>query len=189
VPLLKEQRTTHKNVQAEYGATIRRTYESFAHLLPETANRIMDIGCGMAGIDVYLSAHYNHEPLLYLVDKHGVADRINSGYSLSADKFAHYHDFDAALDLLSQNGVPLDNVRCFDLMQERFPSIGCDVVISLLSMGFHYPVDDHPWQVREGGVFIADIRKETDNIERLERMGDVQIVHESLKYHRVVLQC
>ena len=189
VPLLKEQRTTHKDIQAEYGDTIRRAYESFAHLLPDTASNIMDIGCGMAGIDVHLSAHYDYHPFLWLVDKEGVSDRINSGYCPSVETFAHYHDFDAALDLLSANGVPLDRVECFDLMQERFPPLECDVVISLLSMGFHYPVDAYPWKVREGGVFIADIRKSTDNLQRLERRGEVRIVRESTKYVRAVLQC
>ena len=186
VPLLKDQRTNHKDVQKEYGPTIRRVYENIAPWLPKSATRIMDIGCGMAGIDVHLSAHYRHKPEIWLVDKGGVSPSINSGYCDRAERFAHYHDWDAALELLEANGVPLQNVRCVDLLRDPFPAHEFDVVISLLSMGFHYPVDTHPYQVRPGGVFIADIRTDSDNWSRLD---NPRVIYESTKYKRVVVRC
>ena len=187
VPLLKEQRTNHANVQAEYGDTIRKTYLSIAPYLPKSAERVMDIGCGMAGIDVHLSEHYGHDVELWLVDKGGVSPRINCGYYAKASEFSHYHDWNAALSLLDANQVPLDNIRCVDLLHEPFPAESFDVVISLLSMGFHYPVNTHPIKVKPGGVFIADVRINSDNWSKIP--GNWEIVYESSKYRRIVSQC
>lgn len=185
--LLREQRTS-LGIVAEYGQTLLRTYESFAHLLPERAERIMDIGCGMAGIDVYLHRHYP-EAEIVLVDKQGTAPRINSGYNKHKDRFAHYHDFDGALELLRQNGVNMDRIKTHDVTQQRIPEDEFDVVISLLSWGFHYPIHDYAPNIKPGGVIIADCRVGSPAQDELTAFGTCAVVHQSSKYRRVVCQC
>jgi hypothetical protein len=186
LPLLREQRTKHNDLAKDYGVELRRTYESIKPYLPKRANRIMDIGCGMAGIDVLLSEHYGHEVEIVLVDKQGVSPTINSGFAQSGDWFSYYHDFDAALELLEVNGVPLENVRCVDLLEEPFPEEDCDIAISLLSWGFHFPISDYFPAVREGGVIIADVRKDTNGMDLLKARGSVAIAHTAELYHRAV---
>jgi hypothetical protein len=186
LPLLREQRTHYRDLALDYGTELRRTYESIKPHLPEHAARIMDIGCGMAGIDVLLSEHYRHEVEIVLVDKQGVSPTILSGFAQSGDWFSHYHDFGAALELLEVNGVPAGNVRCVDLLEGPFPEEGCDIAISLLSWGFHFPISDYFPAVREGGVIIADVRKGTNGIGLLSERGKVTIAHKADKYERAV---
>lgn len=189
VPLLREQRTSYRDIPNEYADEMRRTYDSFAHVLPERAERILDIGCGMAGIDVHLSDHYGHNVEIVLADKEGVSPTILGGFAKSGDWFSHYHDFAAALELLGVNGVPLANVRTVDLLQESMPDEPVDVAISLLSWGFHYPIADYRPNVRPGGVIIADVRRHTDGLAELAKRGRVEIVHQETKYQRAVCQC
>lgn len=187
MPLLKEHRTHYKGDFAEaYSAELQATYEGIKDYLPADGN-ILDIGCGMAGIDILLDRHYGGEAKITLLDKQGKADTINAGFHQSADTFAHYHDFGLALEMLEANGVT--GVKTIDINAEKFPRKQFNVVISLLSWGFHYPIDTYQLNVKKGGIIVADVRRGTDGIKKLSEYGAITVVHNALKYQRVVVQC
>lgn len=185
LPLLSEQRTHYREIRAEYGREIEATFATFRDYLPETADNILDIGSGMAGIDVMLGRHYP-EATLHLLDKSGVSPRINAGFNERAEDFAHYNDFDAARELLAANGIA-NPVVCHDMHRDPFPDQMFDVVVSLLSWGFHYPIGTYA--PRCSGVMVVDVRKGTDGEDALREYGRVTIVHEARKYRRVVVEC
>lgn len=186
IPLLKEHRThLQGDFVSSYVQGLIDTYESFKPYLPDDGV-ILDIGCGMGGIDVLLDRHYGGADIT-LLDKHGVSPVINAGFHQTPDTFAHYHSFDLALEMMRANNV--DRVETVDMLRDAFPRRKFSVVISLLSWGFHYPISTYTPRVKRGGVIIADIRKGTGGIESLERYGKATIVHDSKKYHRVVVQC
>lgn len=187
-PLLKEQRTHYPGDLATcYSQELEATYLGFKDLLPE-GGRILDIGCGMAGIDVFLAKHYGKGARITLCDKQGLSKKINAGFNPRAEDFAHYHDFAAAIALLKANKVPFNRIdRCIDLHQDPFPEDEFDVVISLLSWGFHYPISTY--RPKSAGVVIADIRRGTDGEKELEAYGELTVVHEAKKYRRVVVKC
>ena len=67
-----------------------------------------------------------------------------------------------------------------------------DLVVSLISWGFHYPLSTYLDQVYQkmalGGVLIIDVRKVTmsDPLTELRtKFGDVSIITESNKHMRV----
>lgn len=187
LPLLKEHRTHYKGDFAEaYSAELQATYEGIKSYLPADGN-ILDIGAGMAGIDILLDRHYGGEAKITLLDKQGLAEKINAGFHQSADTFAHYHDFVLALEMLELNGVT--GVKTIDIGVEKFPRKQFSVVISLLSCGFHYPIDTYQLNVKKGGIVVADVRRDTDGIKKLSEYGSVTVVHNALKYQRVVVQC
>lgn len=188
IPLLREQRT-HMGDVSEYGIEMERTYKSFVGLLPKKATAILDVGCGMSGIDVHLSKHYNHDIKVTLADKDGISDVILSGFASSKDEFCHYHNFEYAIKLLCDNGVPRKNIDPLDLNLYQFPKEPFDIVISLLSWGFHYPINDYYPNVRPGGVIIADCRKKTPSENMLNERGKCTRVFESSKYYRILCQC
>ena len=139
----------------------------------------------MAGIDVLLGGHYPGATL-HLLDKSGVSPRINAGFNERADDFAHYNDFDAARELLAANGIT-NPVVCHDMHCDPFPDQMFDVVVSLLSWGFHYPISTYAPRCR--GIMVVDVRKGTDGEAMLAEYGDLKVVHEARKYRRVVVKC
>lgn len=185
LPLLREQRTCYTDHAREYGEEIDRTFEGIRRHLPDKADLILDIGAGMAGIDVFLGRHYP-SALFVLLDKHGVSDRINAGFNESAEQFAHYNDFGAAIDLLEANDIS-GRAVCHDISCQPFPDAEFDVVISLLSWGFHYPISTYAPRCR--GVMVVDVRKGTSGEDELREYGDLTVVHDAKKYRRVVVQC
>ncbi len=191
MPLLREHRTHYQgDFGASYSAELLQTYNGFASYLPQIdAPKVLDIGCGMAGIDVLLDRHYQCSAKFSLLDKQGASEKINAGFNNRAEDFAHYHDFGAALSLLKENGVSVDGIRCIDIASQKFPRGTFDIVISLLSWGFHYPIATYLPKVQKGGVIIADIRRDTDGEKQLAKYGSLRVVHDAKKYRRVVVQC
>jgi hypothetical protein len=187
LPLLREHRTHYAgDFVAAYNAELQATYEGIKNYLP-SEGIILDIGAGMAGIDILLDRHYGGEAKITLLDKQGKAEKINAGFHKTADTFSHYHDFGLAIEMLGANGV--ENVRTVDIANEKFPRSPFTVVISLLSWGFHYPINTYSPRVKKGGIIIADIRRDTDGIKQLAEYGAITVVHNAKKYQRVVVQC
>lgn len=187
LPLLREHRTHYVgDFATAYNAELQATYEGIKDYLPKDG-AILDIGCGMAGIDILLDRHYGGDAQITLLDKQGKADTINAGFHKNADTFAHYHDFDLALEMLKRNNVV--GVKTIDADLGALPKKGFTVVISLLSWGFHYPIDTYNPPIKKGGIIVADIRRGTDGIEKLSEYGALTVVHNAKKYQRVVVQC
>lgn len=189
LPLLREHRTHYTGDFVEqYSEELQKTYEGFAQFLPNKKTpSVLDIGAGMGGIDVFIDRHYEGKAKLLLLDKDGKAPVINAGFHVDPKTFAHYCDFSAAVDLLAINGV--NNVDFYDVKDGFFLEKKFDIVISLLSWGFHYPISSYAPKIAKGGVIIADVRKDTDGQKLLAGYGSVVVVHDAQKYRRLVVQC
>ena len=173
LPLLREQRThyTPGREAEQYSAELERTFEQIKSVAKTPPRRVLDIGCGMAGIDVLIGREWPGCEI-HLLDKDGVSPVINAGYHAKPDDFSHYHSFDCALALLADNGVN-NQIYC----HQQLPDIEFDLVISLLSWGFHYPLTTYA--PRCTGPIIVDARKG-------QPMPRHESLYESTKYKRIV---
>ena len=172
LPLLREQRTHYElgREAEQYSAELERTFDQIKSVVKTPPRRVLDIGCGMAGIDVLIGREWP-ECELYLLDKDGVSPVINAGYHDKAGDFSHYHSFDCARALLAANDIS-NCICCYQYM----PSIEFDLVISLLSWGFHYPLTTYAPNCT--GLFIVDARKG-------QPMPRHDVLYESKKYKRI----
>lgn len=149
-------------------------------------NSILDIGAGMGGIDVLLNNEL-HPQTITLLDKEAVESRIWYGFNASG---AAYNSFSASLELLRANGVDCD-LWTVNADTDPFPAGPFDLVVSLLSWGFHYPVSVYLEQVYSamtgGGRLILDVRHGTDGLDKLRaRFGQVKILKNAEKHDRVL---
>lgn len=172
LPLLREQRThyTPGREAEQYSTELERTFEQIKSVVKTPPRRVLDIGCGMAGIDVLIGREWP-ECELHLFDKDGVSPVINAGYHANSDDFSHYHSFYHALDLLDANDV--ENTVW---IHDKLPPFEYDLVISLLSWGFHYPLTTYAPNCTR--LFIVDARKG-------QPMPRNKILYESKKYKRI----
>ena len=130
---------------AKFLASIVEDYRVLVPFLPERVDTILDIGCGMAGIDGLLRRHYPGAKL-WLLD--GDGDEPRDGWNQSLNAFSSRA---AADELLAANGVSAD--RWIDV-NTKVP-LKADLIISLASWGFHYPLKTYD----VSGYCIADLRK------------------------------
>src|SRR3989344_4527074 len=147
-----------------FSEDMEREYESIKNSLQENPSSVLDIGCGVAGIDVMLTRHYDKVGKkidLYLLDKTELNKKVFYGLEKTT---AYYNSLDVARDFLIANGASKENIHTQEaagnpiIQGKQF-----DLVISLISWGFHYPVETYLEEVfdllKPGGKLILDVRK------------------------------
>lgn len=186
-----ESRFGAERVKRLYASDMVAEYETIRSSLPPRCSTMLDIGCGVAGIDVFLDRHYaDQAPAFYLLDKSQVERNV---YYLFKPKAAFYNSLEIARTVLTSNGIPPERVHLLTATERN--EIGVerpiDLVISLISWGFHYPVEIYCKRVREvlsdDGVVILDVRKGTDGIDVLRQtFRSVDVIVDAPKYDRIV---
>jgi SAM-dependent methyltransferase len=157
------------SIVQSYLNDMEKEYLMLKDRLPHTATQILDIGCGLAGIDIYLHRHFP-ESKIFLLDKTGQSKNLHYGLESEA---SFYNSLRLAHELIERKGVPAECVVEIDIDKDKFPQEKFDLIISLLSWGFHYPVSTYLDEVKRslapGGMLIIDVRKSSDGEEILRK--------------------
>lgn len=160
-PWIKQHRSSALgDVKAAYARLIREDYEEMERWLPSRCGSILDIGCGLAGIDTYLYERYDR-PALNLLDGTRKAAHNSERIDFHAEGMLPYNDMMIARELLTLNGIAARDIYEWPI-GHKTPSIPCNLCISLLSWGWHYPIEtyvDLAWDsLAAEGKLILDVR-------------------------------
>ena len=187
-----EANTNPSRIKALYENDMRKEYLSIVKYLPKSCSTILDIGCGLAGIDIFFHRHYQDKsPVFYLLDKTYTEGNVYYGFK---SKGAFYNSLKMAQTMLINNGLSIKNIHTLEANKNNDINIDCkiDLVISLISWGYHYPVEIYLNRVydllKNSGLIIMDIRKKTNGIESLKKkFKKVFIIMEKETYQRVLV--
>jgi hypothetical protein len=175
VPFIRYQRSRYIERKVPDPAEVKRRYaahvaEDFAgmepHLPPvDQVHTILEIGCGMAALEVFMKRRYP-DARLELLDGDTISNAGGAGYS---DKPDVYNSRKHTELLLGANGVQVD--RWHDLNTKA--QLEADLIISMASWGYHYPLATY----RARGFAIVDLRRGAE-----PRRG--KVIFEGPKYDR-----
>lgn len=154
-----------EEVKRRYAAHVEEDYKGMLPHLPEKVGKILEIGCGMAGIQVFLKQKYP-DAVLELLDGDKVSNAGGAGYSNNPDV---YNSRKHTEMLLNANGVTVS--RWHDLYTKEL--LEADLIISMASLGYHYPLNTYKLK----GFCIVDLRRGPE-----KRRG--KLVVEGIKYDR-----
>lgn len=186
----------HEEICRQYLEQMKTEFEELKPFLPEHVDTVLDIGCGMAGIDIFLHDHYR-DPNIVLFDKSEVSDEL---YYQFYESPAFYNSLETARENLAHNGVADERVETVEADQETLrEQSGIDLCLSLYSWGFHYPVktylDGVIGALNPDGRVVLDIRKETGDVTKgtegyracEETFEEVDVVKDERKFRRIML--
>ena len=184
LPFIAMHRTPLRgDLRQQYAGDIAQDFELLRPHLPPDASATLDIGCGMAGIDALLFRHYGN-PAIHLLDGTGHTDvRV-----LFHPVMKPYNSMPIARRLLEMNGVPGE--RIFEWPPNPAAAVPqCDLVLSLLSWGFHYPVTTYLALAEKvlspDGRLILDVRKGFRGMEAIAaRLELVSVISSTVKADR-----
>ena len=172
-------------------ASLQADFEDIENHLPLDPRRILDIGCGIGGIDVLLNDHYRPNGVhFHLLDKSSLAENVFYDFH---DQAAFYNSLNLAHDFLKLNGVAESSVTCQEATSDNRIHFdpGFGLIISLISWGFHYPVTVYLAEVARvlapTGALILDVRKGTTGLQDLRScFSDVRVISEKPKFLRLI---
>jgi SAM-dependent methyltransferase len=190
--VMVESRVRRRAIRRRYDADMRAEYASLREWLPERPEAILDVGCGLGGIDILLFEHYKRERALhfYLLDRTQTDTGITYGFKSRAD---FYNSLELTRHMLVKNGLPAESLTTIEARDDNGIDLPgrVDLVISLISWGFHYPVATYLKRSHElllpGGRLILDVRKNVDGLQEIETtFGNAQVIFEDTKRRRVL---
>ena len=154
--------------------------ETFKAFLPDSAENVMDIGCGLGIINIYLNKFFNKKSNFFLLDKSRIDKKINYGFS---SNYESYNDLNETKNILLENEVDSGSIYLFDVEKKFQINKKMNLVISLKSMGYHYPINTYIELFRncctKDTVFIYDIGDNQYDENYLETIFDnVKIIYE-----------
>jgi len=111
------------------------------------------------------------------------------------EKASFYNSLDIAKLLLINNDVREENIYTQEVTQDNKINFKekFDLVISLISWGFHYPVSIYIDQVHDllkpDGVLIIDVRKGSGGKDMLKnKFGNIEVITDRQKHERIVVR-
>jgi len=123
---------------------VERLFESEFNLineyLPQNVKNIMDVGCGLGIIDIFLNRFYKKNLNFYLLDKNKIDKKIKYGFS---EDYESYNDLEETRNLLLNNDLNESSINIIDVDKKIEIKEKIDLVISLKSMGYHYPFENY----------------------------------------------
>ena len=162
-----------------------KEYKTIKNFLPSNVSNILDIGCGLGIINIFLNKKYNQSTKFFLLDKNKIDLKIKYGFS---ENYESYNNLNETKNILLANGlvdnqVILKNVgRNIDIDQK------IDFILSLKSMAFHYPIENYLELLSKictkNTEFIFDISTERYKISDLQKyFENIDIIYEEDSQH------
>ena len=152
---------------------------------------VLDIGCGIAG---YWALFAGTKINLFLIDKDSKDDSIQYGYK----KFicSYYNSLDMTFKLLIENKFNREKIHISEATEDNKIAFDTkfDLILSLRSWGFHYPVEIYLDKVKKkiskNGILFLDIRKGTSGKQVIEDHGFrvLEVAADNMKFQRVLFQ-
>lgn len=178
-------------IKTQYMDDMTHEYNVIKGALPKNCQSVLDIGCGIAGINILVNRHCkNPDMKFYLLDKSEIEDSV---FYLFNSKGAFYNSLELACDTLASNGISKKNIVPIVANEKNEIAIDgkIDLIISLISWGFHYPVSTYLDRAHEilsdNGRLIIDVRKDTDGLDLLKaKFAHIDVIEETETRNRVV---
>lgn len=147
-----------EDVKRLYTEWVIRDFEMMVPFLPEKVESILEIGCGLATVEVLMKQRYP-DAKLYLLDGDGanlrdVGTDNETGPGGFQQELKPYNSRKHTELLLSANGVKVD--KWYDVGTKEH--LKADLIFSLYSWGCHYPIKTYDVE----GFVIADLKRKCE---------------------------
>lgn len=129
-----------KNIENHVEKLFQNEMNILEKFLPKRINNIMDIGCGLGLINIFINKFYKEKPNFFLLDKNRIDKKIVYGFSKN---YESYNNLDETKKILLNNGLKKEQINIFDVDKKIHINKQMDLVISLKSMSYHYPFENY----------------------------------------------
>ena len=175
----------NKNLEKITEELFLKEIETFRNFLPKSVKNIMDIGCGLGIINIHLNQIYENKPNFFLLDKNKIDKKIKYGFS---SNYESYNDLKETKNLLLDNNIENNFINLFDVEKPIVINEKIDLIISLKSMGYHYPLEVYLELFRKcskpSSTFIFDVSESYFDKSLLTKYFEtIEVIHQEKSIH------
>jgi hypothetical protein len=181
----------NKNIEKICEELFRNEISTIEKFLPKNIKNIMDVGCGLGIINIFLNEVYRKKPNFYLLDKNRIDSKIKYGFS---SNYESYNDLNETRKILLDNGLENSKINIFDVDEKINIEKKIDLVLSLKSMGYHYPFKNYislfAKCCTEDTIFIFDIFSNQYEVSFFKKYFDyVEVIYSEESIHPLKRLC
>ena len=170
----------------------RVEFNEMFNYLPKNINNVLDIGSGLGIINIFINDNFNNDVDFTLIDKNYIEKKVSYGFD---EKGQFYNDFNVTLNFLTINGIKEEKLNLINVDSKHIINKKFDLVISLLSLGYHYPINQYveffKKNTHRDTKFIFDIAEEYNDFNEIAKMfHSIDIIKKSFeKRHNYLRVC
>ena len=167
-------------------------FNELINFLPSKINNVVDIGSGLGIINIFLEKHFTNKINFTLIDKNRIEKKVTYGFCTEGQ---FYNNFSLTADFLKNNGINMNQIKLIDSDDKNIINNKFDLVISLLSMGYHYPINQYLSFLKKNThintIFIFDVAFENEEINIISQLfKNVETVKKSKEVrHNYIRVC
>ena len=102
-------------------------------------NQFLSIGSGIGGLELIINQKFKNK-FFFFIEKNYVSKKVKYGWGGMTNNEA-YNDLNLQKKFLTENSMDESTINIFDYDNDNLPEINFDIIISLLSLDYHYDFD------------------------------------------------
>ena len=102
-------------------------------------NLFLSIGGGLGGLELMINKKFDNRNY-YFIERNFISKKVKYGWGGMTNSEA-YNDLNLQKNFLETNGLKNEQINIYDYDKDDLPNIKFDLVISLLSLDYHYDFD------------------------------------------------
>ena len=169
---------SQKEIENKINDEFLKEFNSIKNYLPINSKNILDIGCGLGVINIYLNDYYSKKSYFTLIDKNYVDKKVAYGFNNNSES---YNKLEITKDFLILNGFKKQQLQLINADEKFVLKNKYELIISLFSMGYHYPIENYIDIIKKISTkntkFIFDLSMEYNELNEVKKyFNKVEII-------------
>ena len=128
-----------KDIGKKYYETMLKEFLTIEKFINQNDKYFLSIGGGMGGLELIINGNFKNKDYFF-IERNYVSKKVKYGWGGMINDEA-YNDLELQEKFLLENNMHKDQINIFDYDQKELPEKKFDVIISLLSLDYHYDFD------------------------------------------------
>ena len=120
----------------EYYQIMFKEFSTIKKFIDTNDKSFLSIGGGIGGLEVVINQSFKNNNY-YFIERNYVSKKVKYGWGGTINNEA-YNDLKLQKDFLKMNEMHEDQINIFDYDKNNLPEKKFDIIISLLSLDYHY---------------------------------------------------
>lgn len=126
-------------ISQKYYNIMLNEFSTIEKFIEPNDNHFLSIGAGVGGLELIINQKFKNKNFFF-IEKNYVSKKVKYGWGGTTNNEA-YNDLNLQKKFLTENSMDESQINIFDYDNDNLPEINFDIIISLLSLDYHYDFD------------------------------------------------